>query len=297
MRLIVACPHCQRQYDASPRPIGSRFRCHCGEGLQVVAPSGHAADVVRCSSCAGPREKRATNCNFCGADFSIHEKDMHTVCPGCLAVVSDRARYCHHCGLGIHPESAAGETTTLPCPECGAEQFLISRALGAAQAAAMECSRCGGLWLGNEVFQKLVDQTAALAVPPVDATRSRSAGPAAMHEEEGWRYRPCPVCQQRMPRKNYGRKSGVIIDLCRGHGMWFDANELPRILAWVRRGGLRVAAARDAEAAKADQRRRELDRRVESQRMWLDSRNDLHGRRTSRSDLTGMFDFLSRLFG
>ena len=35
MRLIVACGECQRQYDASGREIGSRFRCHCGKVVTV----------------------------------------------------------------------------------------------------------------------------------------------------------------------------------------------------------------------------------------------------------------------
>ena len=40
-----------------------------------------------------------------------------------------------------------------------------------------------------------------------------------------------------MNRRNYAGNSGVIIDLCREHGIWFDAEELARILLWVRAGG------------------------------------------------------------
>ena len=50
MRLLVACPECPRQYDASRRHIGSRFRCHCGALVEVRQPQGHDARVVRCSS-------------------------------------------------------------------------------------------------------------------------------------------------------------------------------------------------------------------------------------------------------
>ena len=263
MRLLVACPHCLRQYDASLRETGSRFRCHCGEGLQVRKPRGHSADVVRCSSCGGPREKGALACGFCEADFSIHEKDLDTVCPGCLAVISDRARYCHHCGLGIQPELAVGKATKLPCPQCGQTSYLSSRVLGNMRAAALECTTCGGLWLGSEVFQKLIDQSTAGAIPPLDQHAPRDALPT-MHDDAEWRYRRCPVCSQFMQRKNYGRLSGVIVDHCRGHGLWFDANELPRILAWVRRGGLKDTAGRAAEETKAAQWRSDLDRHVSS---------------------------------
>jgi hypothetical protein len=52
--------------------------------------------------------------------------------------------------------------------------------------------------------------------------------------------------------RHYGRRSGVIIDVCRNHGIWFDADELPRILEWIRQGGLAQARdelAHDAEIA------------------------------------------------
>jgi hypothetical protein len=41
-----------------------------------------------------------------------------------------------------------------------------------------------------------------------------------------------------MNRRNYGGNSGVIIDQCRTDGFWFDADELARILTWVRAGGV-----------------------------------------------------------
>ena len=48
-----------------------------------------------------------------------------------------------------------------------------------------------------------------------------------------------------------GHHSGVTIDRCKPHGVWFDADELPRILDWVRHGGLGqitpAAAARQYE--------------------------------------------------
>jgi Zn-finger nucleic acid-binding protein len=41
-----------------------------------------------------------------------------------------------------------------------------------------------------------------------------------------------------MNRQNFGGASGVIIDLCAKHGIWFDAGELPRVLEFVESGGL-----------------------------------------------------------
>ncbi len=69
-------------------------------------------------------------------------------------------------------------------------------------------------------------------------------------EQSGPLYRPCPVCGAMMNRVNYARHSGVIINVCQKHGVWFDADELSRILVWVREGGKAEAdrqAAHDAE--------------------------------------------------
>jgi Zn-finger nucleic acid-binding protein len=39
-----------------------------------------------------------------------------------------------------------------------------------------------------------------------------------------------------MNRINYSRRSGVIVDICPGHGIWFDHGELARILGWIKDG-------------------------------------------------------------
>ena len=41
-----------------------------------------------------------------------------------------------------------------------------------------------------------------------------------------------------MSRSNFGRVSGVIIDVCRPHGAWFDRGELAAIRRFLRDGGL-----------------------------------------------------------
>jgi len=107
----------------------------------------------------------------------------------------------------------------------------------------MECGRCAGLWLGNETFQQLSERAESEALDLdrlFDAPHPQAAprGPADQDDLEGWRYRRCPACGQVMHRRNYAGASGVIVDFCREHGVWFDADELRRILAWIRSGGL-----------------------------------------------------------
>ena len=246
MRLLVSCPRCQRQYNATGRRIGSRFRCHCGVLVQVDQPEGHNAAVVRCSSCGAPRQEGSRRCSFCNSEFTLHERDLNTVCPQCLARVSDRARYCHHCGTGLVPELDTGRHTTFRCPACENGQALVSRRLGIEKVTVLECGSCAGLWLGPEAFHQLAERAIHDALPPEGYVGH--AGPvtgtdAVPTPGKHSFYRRCVICKQPMNRRHYGRTSGVIVDVCRDHGIWFDEDELARILAWLHAGGAVQAGA------------------------------------------------------
>lgn len=256
MRLLVACPECHRQYDASRRRPGSRFRCHCGHVVLVQQPPGHDARVVRCSACGAARPDPAACCPYCQAEVTLHERDLNTVCPHCLARVSDRARFCHHCGTGLVPELDAGAETALLCPACQDGHCLVSRRLGTEQVTVLECGKCAGFWMGHEAFRQLVERAQHEALPAgtIPATPQQvaaqfrlPAGPVApARRGHGSFYRPCAVCGELMNRFHYGHDSGVILDVCRDHGLWFDAEELARILAWLRAGGGRKASPEQA---------------------------------------------------
>ena len=199
--------------------------------------------------CGGPRAEGALTCSYCGADFSLHERDLDTVCPRCFARVSNKSRFCHFCGSSIQPEMLAGQASTCICPACGPEHTLTSRAWG--DISALECSRCAGLWLSNESIKHLTEAAAVQGLQVQKFQRAREARPAEAEgppPDGGKRYRPCAVCRELMVKRNFGPQSGVIVDVCGKHGTWFDADELPRILDWVRAGGL--ARAVDAEAQK-----------------------------------------------
>ncbi len=59
---------------------------------------------------------------------------------------------------------------------------------------------------------------------------------------------------ERAIRTNFGRVSGVIVDVCRAHGTWFDGTELTRVIGFASTGGLakaQAAAQREKEEAKS----------------------------------------------
>ena len=236
MRLLIACANCQRRYNASERKIGTRFRCHCGKILKVKQPKGHRSSVVRCSSCGGAREKGGNSCHYCGADFTLHERDLNTVCPSCFARVSDKAKFCSHCAAVLSAESIAGEDTHLVCPVCPSDEKLLSRRLGREKISVLECQKCTGLWLGTESFRQLKQRVARGAVN-FSGALARKPAPQKLKKQQGPLYRYCIRCSKMMARKQYAPGSGIIIDFCREHGIWFDSEELHHVLDWISKGG------------------------------------------------------------
>jgi Zn-finger nucleic acid-binding protein len=111
--------------------------------------------------------------------------------------------------------------------------------------AMRECERCGGLWLEVAAFEKICankeEQSAVLG----------GASPVPQHHLElnsdpnKIRYVPCPQCGQLMNRINFARCSNVIVDVCKGHGTWFDRDELREIVEFVRGGGLDVSRQKE----------------------------------------------------
>lgn len=59
-----------------------------------------------------------------------------------------------------------------------------------------------------------------------------------------------------MNRINFARCSGVIVDICKGHGTWFDRDELSRIVEFIRSGGLEASRAK--EKANLEEERQQL---------------------------------------
>jgi len=145
---------------------------------------------------------------------------------------------CVQCGTALELE-----------PEPVPTQLLCPRGCGALSALAdvFECDRCGGIFVTNEMLADLVTRHR-----PKEGTRRSSITPIAPPVEEAVVYIPCPTCNVRMNRTIFGKSSGVIVDVCKAHGTWFDARELTASLAFIERGGLELVAKREAQR-KADE--------------------------------------------
>lgn len=271
LRFLLACAACKRQFDAGALPPGSLFHCSCGDKVRVPRLLARDAAVARCSSCGAPRAGRGETCPNCGSDFTLHERDLHTICPGCMTRISDKARFCHHCGVSIAPQGRAGAPTDSRCPACANGRTLHSRRLGADGVTVLECHGCAGLWLGREAFELVAGKARSVAAAdeldrePAAATAEGSrASP-----RRGPLYRRCPECGEMMHRRNFARRSRVIIDTCKDHGFWFDLRELELVLAWIRGGG---------EARELRRVQREQESRSRLDRVFVDRLDRMAGR-------------------
>jgi Zn-finger nucleic acid-binding protein len=150
------------------------------------------------------------------------------------------------CGVEIAPQALFALEESTRCPRC--KGALRSRDLG--QTSVVECASCGGLWLDEAAFVRLCERAEAESVPAGSLARPPLPNPE-LTKVQG--YIPCLACAQLMTRKNYASSSGVILDVCRNHGVWFDAQELDRVLAFIRGGGLERARQKQIETLRAEQ--------------------------------------------
>ena len=236
--MIVECPGCKVRYDVTGRPPGTDARCRCGTVFRLPEPD-QSAQKLSCPGCGATVPVGTHECSFCRAELLLR------ACPRCFGRVFHGARYCDQCGAEVTQPATAdleGHATPRNCPRCQ-EPILVAQLVG--DVLLDECPQCRGVWLDASAVERVIaerSRTDDLLVKrkPVIA----DPVPAVASERM---YLSCPDCETLMNRVNFGRCSGVIVDVCRGHGTWFDASELPRVVEFVTSGGLERAAARDLE--------------------------------------------------
>jgi Zn-finger nucleic acid-binding protein len=86
-----------------------------------------------------------------------------------------------------------------------------------------------------------------------------NAPPTPAYAQQRSMYIACPDCGQMMNRVNFARQSGIILDVCRAHGTWFDSSELERVVEFVMKGGVEASQRREVEELREQARRAAAD--------------------------------------
>jgi len=173
-------------------------------------------------------------------------------------------QFCPHCGVPAQTGVAEPNAATLPCPGCGTEMPAVH----VGNTPMHQCPACAGSWLDTETFTALCTNredrgTVANLIGGGSGGPNPNAPLAAVH------YIACPRCKKTMNRTNFGHRSGVIIDVCKGHGAWFEAGELRRVLLFVESGGL--------EKARADDMQRQIEEKLQLDRALQGIHDDVNG--------------------
>ena len=239
------------------------------------------AETLHCPTCGAAASSDATHCEFCGARLKT------VACPRCFAMMFVGSKHCSSCGAKAESAEAAAGRTAL-CPRCRVELEPIT----VGSASLRECPRCDGLWVDVESFERIVnegeEQAAVLGAPSLlPKPDAGGAGkPVKVH------YVPCPECGQLMNRVNFARCSGVVVDVCKGHGTWFDRDELRQIVEFIRGGGLSVAREREKQEVEAERQKlkqEQLSASLQSRRLGgINDPEDHRGVVSAAGELLGL---------
>jgi len=110
-------------------------------------------------------------------------------------------------------------------------------------------------------------------------------------------YRRCVECGTMMNRVNFGKMSGTVVDVCRGHGTFLDAGELHDIVQFIHEGGLDRSRERQIEDLKEQERRLEAARTKAAFDRGAANRDAGLGLSTGTLSAGAIVDFLGALGG
>jgi Zn-finger nucleic acid-binding protein len=241
--MILACAACDSRYDVTGHAAGQKFRCRCGAMMTLEAMAPVAGELA-CPHCGAGVAESASTCGYCSAELLVK------ACPRCLSRVFHGHKHCPECGAELAIAATSGDDTGRACPRC--TTVLHARRVG--DIVIDECAGCRGVFLDHIAIKRIVVDRAQSradtllgALPRCEIKIVPTAGQKM--------YLPCPVCRVVMNRRLFATGTGVIIDVCRTHGTFFDAGELPLIIDFVMNGGLDRAQQKEIERMREAARR------------------------------------------
>jgi Zn-finger nucleic acid-binding protein len=173
----------------------------------------------------------------------------------------------------------SSQSLSCRCPDCGKQLRQIITPIGTGLTLE-PCYSCGGCFVPPGGFEMIFSRIAAGETTEITRalTEELSHPPVAWTPLFARGYCRCPNCSQPMNRKNIGAKSGVMLNVCRNHGVWLAAGGLLRLLDWAASGGFETSRRLEEERLRNEsikQRRSQLDQETEREKgeqvPWLPS--------------------------
>lgn len=216
------------------------------QGTEPVRVDLDTGLVLHCPSCAASVKRDSERCAYCDSplDFSLKGKTTH--CPHCFQKIPADSRFCMVCAKpAAKQRDETASTNNHPCPRC--ESLL--KIIDLAGFSVSNCPECKGLFIPPETFEMMQDSSKR-----VIETVARQ-GKRQYELDYKVVYLPCPICGKFMTRRNFAATSGIIIDVCSEHGIWFDKGEMEKIMDFVAKGGIQKARKAQLERLKDETRR------------------------------------------
>lgn len=196
------------------------------------------AGMLSCPRCAAPVADTSKTCEHCTAPLLLRS------CGRCLARAFHGHQHCPSCGSLLADVADGERQPERPCPRCGVP--MAARPVG--DLVIDECDDCHGVFLDHVAILRVVNDRQQARAEAILAVVPRAE--IFLNPPGARMYIKCPVCATLMNRKQFSTGSGVIIDVCKPHGAFFDPGELPAVITFVMNGGLELAEKKELERQK-----------------------------------------------
>jgi Zn-finger nucleic acid-binding protein len=186
-------------------------------------------------------------------------------CSNCNAPLPDGSLLCAYCGdrndidlKGINYYTTHENDTARTCPRCNVRLKTIDLKLNGTFLIE-RCDQCLGLFFDPGELEALLDASVG-NVFLIDRSGLDDINLNRQPDQYPVSYIKCPVCSQLMNRINFGVRSGVIVDRCKGHGVWLDGGELRHLMEWMKLGG-KLLDQQHQEQTRQEEQKRESEQR------------------------------------
>ncbi len=191
--------------------------------------------MPNCTHCSAPMPVHTTICKYCSTRNDVDLKGIHEY----TVTKPDSERICPACSISMQTINVAGDG-----------KYYIER-----------CDKCMGLFFDPGELEALIDKS-VINVFRIDYKGLDKIIKDRSRQSTNIQYVKCPVCSKIMNRLNFAKRSGVIIDRCKAHGIWLEGGQLKQLMEWRKAGGRLLHDKRVEEEKKRKSKKTSTSKRT-----------------------------------